>query len=74
MDLYHSAAFLVVGTLISTYLVAMAYKNTKFVLKHKSVDCFLYPSVMHAFCPAILQYRAVVNKKILYNSIVGNQY
>merc|ERR1711909_161384 len=35
MDLYQSAILFVVGTIISTYLVAMAYKNVKFVLKHK---------------------------------------
>merc|ERR1712087_229252 len=35
MDLYQSAIFFVLGTLVSTYLVAMAYKNVKFILKHK---------------------------------------
>ncbi|KAK7094060.1 translocon-associated protein subunit gamma-like [Littorina saxatilis] len=35
MDLYQSAIIFVIGTIISTYLVAMAYKNTKFILKHK---------------------------------------
>nr|KAG5698690.1 hypothetical protein BaRGS_022578 [Batillaria attramentaria] len=35
MDLYQSAVFFIVGTIVSTYLVAMAYKNTKFILKHK---------------------------------------
>ncbi|RUS88710.1 hypothetical protein EGW08_003525 [Elysia chlorotica] len=35
MDLYQSAVFFVIGTLISTYLVALAYKNVKFILKHK---------------------------------------
>ncbi|XP_076451773.1 translocon-associated protein subunit gamma-like [Babylonia areolata] len=35
MDLYQSAIFFVVGTIVSTYLVAMAYKNVKFILKHK---------------------------------------
>eukprot|EP00745_Piridium_sociabile_P029071 TRINITY_DN47169_c0_g2_i1.p2 TRINITY_DN47169_c0_g2~~TRINITY_DN47169_c0_g2_i1.p2 ORF type:complete len:194 (+),score=55.56 TRINITY_DN47169_c0_g2_i1:33-584(+) len=35
MDLYQSALIFVVGTLISTYLVAKAYKNVKFILKHK---------------------------------------
>ena len=38
MDLYSSAVFFAIFTLISTYLVAMAYKNVKFVLKHKWVD------------------------------------
>lgn len=27
--------FLIIATGLSTYLVAMAYKNTKFLLKHK---------------------------------------
>merc|ERR1711909_120144 len=35
MDLYQSGILFAVGTLISTYLVAFAYKNVKFVLKHK---------------------------------------
>jgi len=35
MDLWTSSPFFVVITLLSTYLVAFAYKNTKFVLKHK---------------------------------------
>jgi len=35
MDLYSSAILFVAITLVSTYLVAMAYKNVKFVLKHK---------------------------------------
>lgn len=35
IDLYSSLISFVVVTLISTYLVAFAYKNTKFVLKHK---------------------------------------
>ncbi|KAL8620044.1 SWI/SNF and RSC complex subunit Ssr3 [Nucella lapillus] len=35
MDLYQSAVFFVLGTVVSTYLVAMAYKNVKFILKHK---------------------------------------
>jgi len=35
MDLYQSAVFFVALTLLSTYLVALAYKNVKFVLKHK---------------------------------------
>jgi translocon-associated protein subunit gamma len=35
MDLYHAAPLFVIVTLLSTYLVAMAYKNVKFVLKHK---------------------------------------
>ncbi|GFS06206.1 translocon-associated protein subunit gamma [Elysia marginata] len=35
MDLYQSAVFFAIGTLISTYLVALAYKNVKFILKHK---------------------------------------
>jgi len=35
MDLYQSAIMFVLGTIVSTYLVAMAYKNVKFILKHK---------------------------------------
>jgi len=35
MDLYQSAVFFVAVTLLSTYLIALAYKNVKFVLKHK---------------------------------------
>lgn len=35
MDLYQSAILFVIVTLVSTYLIAMAYKNVKFVLKHK---------------------------------------
>jgi len=35
MDLYQSGILFAVGTIISTYLVAFAYKNVKFVLKHK---------------------------------------
>lgn len=41
IDLYASLISFVVVTLVSTYLVAFAYKNTKFVLKHKVMD---YPS------------------------------
>ncbi|CAG0913641.1 unnamed protein product [Notodromas monacha] len=35
MEPLDSAIVFVVGSLISTYLVAFAYKNTKFLLKHK---------------------------------------
>ncbi|XP_076365222.1 translocon-associated protein subunit gamma [Tachypleus tridentatus] len=35
MDPYQSAILFVVVTLVSTWLVAFAYKNVKFVLKHK---------------------------------------
>ena len=35
MDIYQSIIFFVIMTLVSSYLVAMAYKNVKFVLKHK---------------------------------------
>lgn len=35
IDLYSSLISFVVVTLASTWLVAFAYKNTKFVLKHK---------------------------------------
>jgi len=35
MDLYSSAILYVIVTIASSYLVAMAYKNVKFVLKHK---------------------------------------
>merc|ERR1711931_294535 len=35
MDLYSSAFLFVLGTAISTYLVTYAYKNCKFLFKHK---------------------------------------
>uniref|UniRef100_T1JLQ7 Translocon-associated protein subunit gamma n=1 Tax=Strigamia maritima TaxID=126957 RepID=T1JLQ7_STRMM len=35
MDLYQSAILFVVITIVSTWLVAFAYRNVKFVLKHK---------------------------------------
>ncbi|XP_014784243.1 translocon-associated protein subunit gamma [Octopus bimaculoides] len=35
MDVLESALLFIVGTLLSTYLMAYAYKNVKFVLKHK---------------------------------------
>jgi len=35
MDLYHAAVLLVVMTLLNTWLISFAYKNVKFVLKHK---------------------------------------
>merc|ERR1719411_1992643 len=35
MDLASYAVLFVVGTLIAAYLVAFAYSNTKFTLKHK---------------------------------------
>lgn len=35
IDIYTSLIAFVLVTLVSTYLVAMAYRNTKFVLKHK---------------------------------------
>jgi len=35
IDLVSSLVLFVIVTLGSTYLVALAYKNTKFVLKHK---------------------------------------
>jgi translocon-associated protein subunit gamma len=35
MDLYQSAILFVVMTLVTAYFVAMAYKNVKFILKHK---------------------------------------
>lgn len=35
MDLLSSAILFVVVTILTTWLVAFAYKNTKFVLKHK---------------------------------------
>lgn len=40
MDLVQSAVLYAVMTLVSTYLVAFAYKNVKFVLKHKLVLTF----------------------------------
>merc|ERR1711893_365500 len=35
MDPYQSGILFLLGTLISTYLVAFSYKNVKFLLKHK---------------------------------------
>lgn len=35
IDVYSSIVSFIIVTLASTYLVAFAYKNTKFVLKHK---------------------------------------
>ncbi|CAH1393918.1 unnamed protein product [Nezara viridula] len=35
IDVYSSVLAFVVVTLLNTYLVAFAYKNTKFILKHK---------------------------------------
>ncbi|XP_074113787.1 translocon-associated protein subunit gamma [Cotesia typhae] len=35
IDLYSNAISFVLVTLISTYLMSLAYKNTKFILKHK---------------------------------------
>nr|ABM55535.1 putative translocon-associated protein gamma [Maconellicoccus hirsutus] len=35
VDVYSTIIWFVLGTGISTYLVAFAYKNTKFILKHK---------------------------------------
>jgi translocon-associated protein subunit gamma len=35
MDLLDSAILFVLVTIVTTWLVAFAYKNTKFVLKHK---------------------------------------
>lgn len=35
MDLYQSALLFVVMTLLTAYFIALAYKNVKFVLKHK---------------------------------------
>lgn len=35
MDLYQSALLYVAMTLATAYFIAMAYKNVKFVLKHK---------------------------------------
>lgn len=35
IDLYSSIISFIGVTCVSTYLVALAYKNTKFVLKHK---------------------------------------
>ena len=51
MDLYQSAIVFVLGTIISTYLVAMSYKNVKFILKHKSV-CVCY-SVCVCVCVCV---------------------
>ena len=35
MDPYQSGILFVLMTLVSTYLVALSYKNVKFLLKHK---------------------------------------
>jgi len=35
MDPLTSSPLFVIITLLSTYLVAFAYKNTKYILKHK---------------------------------------
>lgn len=35
VDMYSMFIWFIFGTAFSTYLVAFAYKNTKFVLKHK---------------------------------------
>jgi translocon-associated protein subunit gamma len=35
MDLYSSSPLFLIVTILSTYLIALAYKNVKFVLKHK---------------------------------------
>jgi len=35
MDLYQSAVLFVLASILTTWLVAFAYKNVKFVLKHK---------------------------------------
>lgn len=40
IDLYSSFISFIVVTLGSTYLVALAYKNTKFVLKHKVIYAY----------------------------------
>ena len=37
MDPYQSGVIFGIMTLVTTYLVAFAYKNTKFVLKHRQV-------------------------------------
>lgn len=37
MDLYSTFVLFIAITCASTYLVAFAYKNTKFVLKHKVI-------------------------------------
>ena len=35
VDVYSTLIWFILGTAGSTYLVAFAYKNTKFILKHK---------------------------------------
>lgn len=35
MDLLTSSPLFLIVTILSTYLMAFAYKNTKFILKHK---------------------------------------
>ena len=41
MDLLTSSPIFLIMTALSTYLVSFAYKNTKFVLKHKVTLSFL---------------------------------
>lgn len=56
MDLVQSAVLYAVMTLVSTYLVAFAYKNVKFVLKHKYVlegSEVLLHDKPHISCPSL---------------------
>jgi len=48
MDIYQSAVIFVVMTLICAYFIAMAYKNVKFVLKHKYVTSLYFSSFIHS--------------------------
>ena len=41
MDPLTSSPLFVIITLLSTYLVAFAYKNTKYILKHKVYKCLI---------------------------------
>ena len=45
VDLFSSLIAFIVVTLGSTYLVALAYKNTKFLLKHKVSEAITFVNV-----------------------------
>jgi translocon-associated protein subunit gamma len=51
IDLYSSIISFIGVTCVSTYLVALAYKNTKFVLKHKvRYDLNFQSNERHIMC------------------------
>lgn len=47
MDLQQSAIMFIVITILNTWLMAFAYKNVKFVLKHKYVYLFVFFSFLN---------------------------